>query len=84
LPAVRAAEGHPSDEHMPRLIAIALDPNKIGPNRPWWMPNSVITAEAARAVAINRTDEGVAALKRLLDSPDVEIRRDVSTAIRGA
>ncbi len=84
LSAVLAAQEHPADEHMPRLIAIALDPNKIGPNRPSWMAPGAIMNHAAGALANNRTDDGVAALKILLANPDSEIQRRVAGAIRYA
>jgi hypothetical protein len=60
------------DRLMPRLIAIAEtigEPARI---------------QAVQAIANNRTDEGVAALKRLLDDPDPELHRNVVEAIRAA
>lgn len=60
------------DRLMPQLIAIAEtvgEPARI---------------QAVHAIANNRTDEGVAALKRLLDDPDPELHRQVGEAIRAA
>jgi hypothetical protein len=60
------------DRLMPRLIAIAEtigEPARI---------------HAVTAIANNRTDEGVAALKRLLADPDLELHRHVLEAIRAA
>jgi hypothetical protein len=57
---------------MPRLIAIAEtigEPARI---------------QAVQAIANNRTDKGVAALKRLLDDPDPELHRHIVEAIRAA
>jgi hypothetical protein len=78
--AVIAAQEHPSDEYMPRLIAIATDPNKAGLGRYSW----IARARAIPALADNRTDEGVAALKALLNHPDAAVRRDANEAIRYA
>jgi hypothetical protein len=60
------------DRLMPRLIAIAEtigEPARI---------------RAVQAIANNRTDKGVAALKRLLDDPDPELHRHIVEAIRAA
>ena len=60
------------DRLMPRLIAIAEtigEPARI---------------HAVQAIANNRTAEGVAALKRLLDDPDPELHRHIVEAIRAA
>lgn len=60
------------DRLMPRLIAIAE------------MNGEPARIQAIQAIANNRTDEGVAALKRLLDDPDPELHRHVIEAIREA
>jgi len=60
------------DGLMPRLIAIATD------------PASRAREQAIFAVALHRTDEGVAALKRLLEDPDRRIRERARFAIRVA
>jgi hypothetical protein len=78
--AVGAAQERPSDEYMPRLIAIMIDPNKAGLGP---LPG-IARARAFSAVAHNRTDEGVAALKLLLQDPSPSVRRDVAGAIRYA
>ena len=60
------------DRLMPRLIAIAEtigEPARI---------------QAVQAIANNRTDKGVAALKRLLDDPDPALHRHIVEAIRAA
>jgi HEAT repeat protein len=78
--AVGAAQEHPSDEYMPRLIAIMIDPDKAGLGS----HSGIARARAFSAVAHNRTDEGVAALKLSLEDPSPRVRRDVANAIRHA
>jgi hypothetical protein len=63
---------HGDDRLMPRLIAIA---ETIGESA---------RIHAIHAIANNRTDEGVAALKRLLDDPDPELHRHIVEAIHAA
>ena len=53
-----AAQEFPEDRFTPRLISIALD------------PESPARSQAVYALAQNRTDESVAALKKLLNEPD--------------
>jgi HEAT repeat protein len=79
--AAIAAQEHPDDEHMPKLIAIATDPNRPRPDRPSY---PIQRHRAIIAIAHNRTDEGVQALKALLDDPDESIRGTASDAIRHA
>ena len=73
--AVLAAQSHPADEYMPKLIAIATgsEPGGFG-NR----------ESAIYAIAYHRTDEGVAALKTLLNDPNPKIRDVTSNTIRSA
>jgi hypothetical protein len=70
--ATSGATLYGDDRLIPRLIAIAETPGE--PAR----------IQAVQAIANNRTDEGVAALKRLLDDPDPELHRHVVEAIRAA
>jgi len=78
---VGAAQVHPHDEHMPQLIAIATDPNRPDPNRPFY---AIERHRAIYAIAFNRTDEGVKMLKSLLEDPDEDIRNTTEDAIRQA
>jgi len=78
---VGAAQEHPDDEHIPQLIAIATDANRPDPNRPFY---AIERHRAIYAIAFNRTDEGVKALKGLLKNPANDIRRTTEEAIRGA
>ncbi len=84
------AINHPDDAFMPRLIEIAMNRNSGSQTRD-------LDALAARwsaisALAFNRTDESVAALKKLLDEPDdpsrisgeMTIRQRTEQAIRSA
>ena len=79
--AVGAAQEHPHDEHMPQLIAIATDPNRPDPNRAFY---AIERRRAIYAIAYNRTDEGVNALRTLLEDPDKDIRKTTEYAIRQA
>ncbi|MBA7637078.1 hypothetical protein ES703_44712 [subsurface metagenome] len=79
--AAGAAQEHPHDEHIPALIVIATDPNRPEPNRPFY---AIERHRAIYAIAFNRTDEGVEALKGLLKDPDDDIRRTTEEAIRRA
>ena len=79
--AVGAAQEHPDDEHMPQLIAIATDPNRPDPNRAFY---AIERRRAIYAIAYNRTDEGVNALRTLLEDPDKVIRKTTEYAIRQA
>jgi hypothetical protein len=67
-----AAQVYPNDEHAPKLIAIAMD------------PNSPARHQAIYAIAWNRTEQGVRALKQLLKDPDKDIRINTDHAIRSA
>lgn len=78
---VGAAQVHPHDEHMPQLIAIATDANRLDPERPFY---AIERHRAIYAIAFNRTDEGVKALKGLLKDPADDIRRTTEEAIRRA
>jgi len=78
---VLAAQDYPDDEHMPKLISIAMDAGRIHPN------NSSVAVERWRAIyaiAYNRTDEGVKTLRTLLKDPNEEIRKTTQDAIRSA
>jgi len=78
---VMAAQKHPDDEHMARLISIAMDPNRLRPDRP---SHAIERERAIYAIAFNRTDGGVEALKALLKDPDKGIRQTTQDAIRQA
>jgi len=78
---VGAAQEHPDDEHTQQLIAIATDANRPDPNRPFY---AIERHRAIYAIAFNRTDEGVMALKGLLKDPNEDIRRTTKEAIRRA
>jgi len=73
-----AAQQYAEDRFTPRLIVIATD------------PTSTARTQAIYALALNRTDESVATLKRLLREPDPlkpkgrTIRQTTEAAIRGA
>jgi len=72
-----AAQRYPDESFVPRLIAIATDPKTA-------------TRAAIQALAHNRTDASVAALKKLLKEPDSvkidreSIRKITEDAIRSA
>jgi len=78
---VGAAQTHPDDEHMPKLVAIVTDPNRPDPNRRF---SSVKRHRAISAIANNRTDEGVKTLRILLESPSEGIRKTTKRAIQQA
>jgi HEAT repeat protein len=63
------AMSYPDDAFTARLIAIA---QTAGSNA---------RAEAIRALAFNRTDSGVKALKTLMDDPDPQILGELATAV---
>jgi len=67
-----AAQRHPDGAYTFRLIAIATD------------PNNKARIEAGRALAYNRTDEGVGTLKELLKDDSELIRENIEAVIRGA
>ena len=73
-----AAQQYPADSFTPRLIAIATD------------PKSTARQQAIYALALNRTDESVATLKKLLREPappkpkGQTIRQTTENAIRAA
>ena len=69
-----AAQQHPNDTFTPRLIAVATDKGLDENAR----------TRAIYALAANRTDESVKALKSLLDDPDERIRSGVKQAINTA
>lgn len=66
----QAAQNFRDDRFNPRLVAIALDSKT---------PARHI---AIHALAWNRTDEGVAALRKLLEDPEERIRKETADAIR--
>lgn len=76
--AIMAAQEYPDDLHMPHLISIALDTNRNHPSV------AIERHRAIYAIAHNRTDEGVKALKTLLDDPKKGIHRTTEEAIRRA
>jgi hypothetical protein len=78
---VIAAQTHPDDEYMSILISIALDPNRPDPNRHF---SSFERHRAIDAIAYNRTDEGVRALRALLKDPANSTRKTTKEAIRQA
>ena len=69
-----AAQSHPNDAFTPRLIAIATDKALDNNAR----------SRAIYALAANRTDESVKALKSLLTDPDERICSGVKQAINTA
>lgn len=75
---VITAQTHPDDEYMSKLISIALDPNRPDPNRHF---SSFERHRAIIAIAYNRTEEGVKALRSLLEGPDEGIRKTTKEAI---
>ncbi len=77
--SIVAAQKHPHDDHMAKLIEIALDPNRPQPYRTWY---AIERGHAIYAIAYNRTDEGVKALKILLKDSEKSIRRDAEYAIQ--
>jgi hypothetical protein len=79
--AVLAAQKHPDDAHMPRLISVAMDTGRVNPDRP---SPAINRNRAIYAIACNRTDEGVKILRALLENPDEKIRRTTQDAIRSA
>jgi hypothetical protein len=64
-----ASQRHPNDAFTARLIAIAMDPQSEG------------RTQAIYALAANRTDESVQALKLLLQNPDEQVRKETDRAI---
>jgi len=66
------AQCHPSGAFTSRIIAIAMD------------PISVARLQAIYTLALNRTDDSVAALKQLLNDPDNSIRETARDAIKYA
>lgn len=76
-----AIQRHPDDDHMTKLIAIANDPDTIDEDR--YFPDSN-RDRAFTAIALNRTDKGVEALRALLDSPDEDISSRAAGSIRYA
>jgi hypothetical protein len=76
--AALTAQQHPADEHMPTLVAIATNAD-YGKNR---RLSSLAQTRAIHALGHHRTDEGVAALKSLLESPERDIRRTARGTIR--
>jgi len=78
---VLAAQDHPDDDHMPALIAIATgDVDQKAKHR----LDQIERHRAICAIAFNRTDAGIGALKKLLEDPDQQIRRITEDAIREA
>jgi hypothetical protein len=70
--ALDVIQEYPADEHVPRLVAIALDPNSIVPHG------------SVYVLAMHRTDEGVAALRKLLSDPDPDVRKNTLSSVRAA
>jgi hypothetical protein len=75
---VLAAQTHPDDEYMPKLVAIATVPDRPDPNRHFL---KVKRHWAIYAIAYNRTNEGVKALRTLLEDPSEGIRETTKRAI---
>jgi len=67
-----ALQRHPDDGQTQRLIEIATD------------PNNKARIEAGRALAYNRSDEGVKVLKELLEDENQLVRENIEAGIRGA
>jgi hypothetical protein len=67
-----AAQQHPNDTFSERLIAIAESPKAEGRH------------QAIFALAFNRTDTSVKALKKLLNDPDASVRDTTKLAIKVA
>ncbi len=67
-----AAQQYANDVFTPRLIALAM------------VPGNSARTQAMDALAANRTDESVKALKSLLNDPDPTIRAETERAIRVA
>ena len=67
-----AAQQYASDAFTPRLVALAT------------APGSTARVQAIYALAANRTDEGVKALKTLLNDDDPKIREATEQALRAA
>jgi hypothetical protein len=78
---VLAAQDHPDDDHMATLIAIATGKHSQKENHRLYR---ITRDRAICAIAFNRTDEGIRALKRLSEDPDQQIRRTTEDAIREA
>jgi hypothetical protein len=68
----QAAQEFGNDAFNPRLIALATE------------PQNVARTQAIYALAENRTDDGVRALKTLLNDPDPKIQETTAQAIRTA
>ncbi len=79
--ATIAAQEHPDDDHMAALIAVATNANQAELNEGSYQ---LARERAIYAIAHNRTNEGVEALRALLGDPDKGIRRTASDAIRYA
>ena len=79
--AIMAAQEYPDDLHMPHLISIALDNSRVEPDHP---SAAIERHRAIYAISHNRTDEGVKALKTLLDDSKKGICRTTQDAIRNA
>ncbi len=76
---IKASQDHPDDVYMSALISIATDPNMLSRNKPF---HSIERVWAIYAIAYNRTDEGVLALKTLLNDTDEYIRKTTAEAIQ--
>lgn len=72
LAGARAAQKHPHDSHVPRLIELAKDTDSTG------------RREAIDALARNRTDGSLRVLKELLEDPNERVRSETGAAIRRA
>jgi HEAT repeat protein len=70
--ALAVIQDYPADEYAAKLVTIALDPNSIVPHG------------SVYVLAMHRTDEGVAALRKLLSDPDPDVRKNTLSSIRAA
>lgn len=78
--AILAAQRHPDDSFMHRLISIATKSNKTKPNQLSYKEEKVL---AIHALAYNRTDKGVKVLKDILNKPSL-YRKTTKKALREA
>jgi len=76
-PGALAAQHYGNDAYTPRLIAIAEQPRAAQ-----GIPEHSGRIQAIYALALNRNDDSVMELKKLLASPDSATRSEVAMAIR--
>lgn len=79
--AAYVAQNHPSDEIMPMLIAVAKGK---APNNQKIEISEIARERAIYALAHNRTDEVVEALKELKNDPNTRINKAAQSAIEQA